>query len=367
MRIAMLGLKGLPGTFGGVERHVEELGAALAARGNTVTAYVRRFYTPREIDVRGVHTRLLPTIHTKHLDATVHTFLGAFHAAFGPYDVVHFHAIGPASFGVITRLLGKPVVSTIHRLDYLSDKWSAPAKWALRAAERMTVRFSNRVITVSQSMAERHRGGRRPVVHIPNGVSQPTPQPPRLIKEQWGLQGGDYVLYLGRISPEKGLHDLLAAWRDTPGDRRLVIAGGTSHTDQYVRDLQSAADARVLFVGYQQGDAQAELYANAAAFVLPSYIEGLPVVLLEAWSYAVPCLVSDIGPNREVGGEEGERCRYFKAGDRADLTQKLRELLADPQARAMAEAARAHVLAHYGWDAIAARVEEQYRLAIEGR
>ena len=114
MRIAMLGLKGLPGAFGGVERHVEELGAALAARGHEVTAYVRRFYTPREIDVRGVHTKLLPTIHTKHLDATVHTFLGAFHAGLGPYDVVHFHAIGPAGFGVITRLLGKPVVATVN-------------------------------------------------------------------------------------------------------------------------------------------------------------------------------------------------------------------------------------------------------------
>ncbi len=367
MRIAMLGLKGLPGTFGGVERHVEELGAALAARGHDVTAYVRRFYTPREIDVRGVHTRLLPTVHSKHLDATVHTFLGAFHAAFGPYDVVHFHAIGPASFGVITRLLGKPVVATIHRLDYLSNKWSTPAKWALRMAERATVRFANRVITVSQNMAERHRDAHTPVVHIPNGVGMPDPRPADIIKREWGLQGGDYVLYLGRISPEKGLHDLLAAWRDVPGDRRLVLAGGTSHTDQYVRDLTAAADARTLFVGYQQGSAQAELYHNAAAFVLPSYIEGLPVVLLEAWSYGLPCLVSDIEPCREVGGAPGERCRYFPPGDRAALAAQLTDLLADPQSAAMGQAARDHVLANYGWDQIAARVEEQYRLVVEGR
>ena len=317
--------------------------------------------------MRGVHTKLLPTIHTKHLDATVHTFLGAFHAGLGPYDVVHFHAIGPASFGVITRLLGKPVVATIHRLDYLSDKWSAPAKRALRLAEWMTVHFANRVITVSQSMAERHRGARTPVTQIPNGVSTPTPRPPRLIREQWGLAGGDYVLYLGRISPEKGLHDLLAAWRDVPGDRRLVIAGGTSHTDQYVRELQAAGDARTLFVGYQHDEAQAELYSNAAAFVLPSYIEGLPVVLLEAWSYGLPCLVSDIEPNREVGGDDGVRCRYFPPGDRARLAALLTALPADPQARAMGAAAREHVLAHYGWDAIAVRVEEQYRLAVEGR
>lgn len=366
MHIAMLGLKGLPGTFGGVERHVQELGAHLVRRGHRVTAYVRRFYTPEEIEVEGVQTKLLPTIHTKHLDASVHTFLGAFHAGFGPYDVVHFHAIGPAAFSPITRLLGKPVVSTIHRLDYLSDKWNPVAKWALRRAERMTVTAANRVITVSRNMAARHQGKRTPVTYIPNGVNVPELKPPVAIKEKWGLSGGDYALYVGRISPEKGLHDLVRAYRQVPGERRLVIVGGTSHTDRYVTDLQKDADERTLFVGYQEGDTLTELYGNAAAFVLPSYIEGLPVVMLEAWSYGLPSLVSNIEPCTEVGGEEGKLCRYFTAGRVDELAAALTDLLDDPQARKMGSAAREQVREHFGWENIAERTEKEYRLACGG-
>ena len=367
MRIAMLGLKGLPGTFGGVERHVEELGAALTARGHEVTAYVRRFYTPQEITVRGVETKLLPTIHTKHLDATVHTFLGAFHAGFGDYDLVHYHAIGPAAFSPITRALGKPVVTTIHSLDYLRDKWGGFAKWALRTAERVAVRSATRVICVSESIAARHVAGKTPVAHIPNGVGEVTVHPPEMIREQWQLQGGDYVLYAGRISPEKGVHHLIEAFGKVPGDVRLVVAGGTSHTDRYVEDLREAADQRVLFVGYREGQELAELFGNAAAFVLPSDHEGMPVALLEAWNYGLPCLVSDIAACCEIGGEEGELCTYFHKGDADHLAAKLTELLTDPQAKAMGAAAQAHVREHYGWAAIAERVEREYVLAVGGQ
>ncbi|NLH49239.1 MAG: glycosyltransferase family 4 protein [Myxococcales bacterium] len=367
MRVAMLGLKGLPGTYGGVERHVEELGAALAARGHEVTAYVRPFYTPREIEVRGVRTRLLPTIHTKHLDATVHTFLGAWHAGLSAFDIVHFHGIGPGAFAPITRLLGRPVVLTIHSLDYRRDKWNRLAKWALRQGEQVAVRAARRVICVSESIAAGHAVRGNKVVQIPNGVGRPQPRAPRLIGEQWGLHGGDYVLYAGRVSPEKGVHHLIRGFRALPGDRRLIIAGGTSHTDYYLRDLRSEADARVLFVGYQEGEALAELYSNAAAFVLPSDHEGMPVALLEAWSYALPTLASGIGPCREIGGPDGERGRYFAPGDPADLAARLAELLRDPAARETAARAQAFVLERYGWEQIAARVEEQYRLALEDR
>jgi glycosyltransferase involved in cell wall biosynthesis len=367
MRVAMLGLKGLPGTFGGVERHVEMLGAALVARGHEVTAYVRPFYTPEAVDVRGVQTRLLPTIHTKHLDATVHTFLGAWHTGLSNFDIVHFHGMGPAAFAPITRLLGRRVVVTLHSLDYRRDKWGAFAKWALRQSERVAVSAAHRVVCVSAGLAERHSGGRTPVAHIPNGVATPTPREPRLIGERWGLRGGDYVLYAGRISPEKGVHHLVRAYRDVPGARRLVIAGGTSHTDRYLAELQAAADPRTLFVDYQEGETLAELFTNAAAFVLPSDHEGLPVALLEAFSYARPCLASDIGPCREVGGSDGEHCAYFSPGDAADLTTKLTALLDDPEAPARAERAREHVLAKYAWEAIAVRVEAEYQQALENR
>lgn len=367
MRIAMLGLKGLPGTYGGVERHVEELGAQLAARGHEVVAYVRPFYTPREIEVRGVKTKLLPTIHTKHLDATVHTFLGAFHAGLSAFDIVHFHGIGPGAFAPITRLLGRPVVLTIHSLDYRRDKWSRFAKWALRQGEYVAVRAARRVICVSAGIAAGHEAHRDKVATIPNGVGLVQPRPPRLITEQWGLRGGDYVLYAGRVSPEKGVHHLIAAYRTMAGDRRLVIAGGASHTDDYLQDLRATADPRVLFLGYQEGEALAELYSNAAAFVLPSDHEGMPLALLEAWSHGLPTLASGIEPCREIGGPEGERGFYFQPGDPAALATRLTELLGDAAAGAMGARARSFVRESYGWEQIALRVEEQYRLALEGR
>ncbi|MDP8224074.1 MAG: glycosyltransferase family 4 protein [Candidatus Lernaella stagnicola] len=364
MRVAMLGLKGLPGTFGGVERHVERLGAELVKRGHEVVAYVRPFYTPEPIVCDGVQTRLLPTIHSKHLDATVHTFLGAWHAGLSNFDIVHFHGMGPAAFAPIARLLGRRVVVTLHSLDFRRDKWGRFAKWALRQSEAVAVAAGHRVICVSAAIAARHRLDK--VVHIPNGVGAAMALPPRLIREKWNLQGGDYVLFAGRVSPEKGVHHLVKAYRNVPGDLRLVIAGGTSHTDRYVEDLEKAKDARTLLVGYQDGDTLAELFSNAAAFVLPSDHEGMPVALLEAWSYGLPALASDIEACREVGGEPGELCWYFAPGDTAALAAQLTDLLAAVDRREMAERARRHVLDRYGWDAIAERVEEQYRLAGAG-
>jgi len=367
MHVAMIGLKGLPGTFGGVERHVEELGAALVARGHEVTAYVRRHYTPEAIDVRGIQTLLRPTIHTKHLDATIHTILSALHAGKQDYDLVHFHAIGPASFAWLTRMRGMPVIATIHSLDYLRDKWGAFAKWYLRRAERRTLKYADRVICVSESIARRHVNEATPVVHIPNGVAIPTIRPPHLIAEQWGLRGGDYVLYAGRLSPEKGVHHLVRAYHRVVSKRKLIIAGGTSHTDDYVRMLQRDADARTLFVGYQEGEALAELFSNAAAFVLPSDHEGMPVALLEAWSYGLPCLVSNIEACCEIADKEGEFCIFFNQGDSDHLAVKLERLLADPRAIAMGETARRHVINNYGWEKIARQVERQYHLVLEGR
>lgn len=365
MRIAMLGLKGLPGTFGGVERHVEELGAHLVERGHQVEAYVRPFYTPQEITVRGVRTRLLPTIHSKHLDATIHSFLGALHAGLSAYDIVHFHGMGPAAFAPLSRLLGRPVVVTLHSLDYRRDKWGAFAKWALRQSEKIAVRSARRIICVSEALAEQFAAGGAPVVHIPNGVSRPQFREAEGIVEKWGLRPRTYVLYVGRISKEKGVHHLVSAYHRVPGNRRLVIVGGTSHSDDYVNQLEAAKDPRTLLVGYQEGDLLAELFSNALAFVLPSDHEGMPVALLEAMSYRLPCLASGIEPCRAVGGPEGELCRYFQPADPEDLAVRLTELLADAERRAMARRARNHVLASFGWDAIAARVEEQYRLALE--
>jgi glycosyltransferase involved in cell wall biosynthesis len=371
MKIVMLGLKGLPGIHGGVEKHVEQLGSRLAARGHDVRVYCRKAYTPEPGRYMGMNLQLSPTIHTKHLDATVHTFLAGFKAGFSDADLVHFHGIGPASMAWIARILGKPVVSTIHSQDYLRDKWNPAVKWALRRAESATLALSNRVIVVSRILKERYRKHASKVDYIPNGVSTPQTGNQEIIRDRWGLEPGRYVLWVGRISPEKGPHYLVEAFAKLDTELKLVLAGGTSHTDEYLRQVRDSAekDSRVVMTDYVTGDSLDGLYANAAAFVLPSEHEGLPVALLEAMSYGVPCLAAGIAPCKEVGCSEGEDLiSYFEPRNPNSLAANLDSILKDMvEHKQRAERAAVHVLQTYGWDSVAEAVEKQYLRALEGR
>ena len=369
MKIAMLGLKGLPGIHGGVEKHVEQLGERLALRGHEVTVFCRKFYTPSTQNYRGMELVLSPTLHTKHLDATVHTLLGGVKAGLGSCDLVHYHGIGPASMSFLARALGKPVVATVHSLDYLRDKWSPFAKWALRRAESATLLFANRVIAVSRLLAQRYQNSNTPVTYIPNGVSRPHRVAPDRIKQQWGLEGRDYFFWAGRFSPEKGLHLLIEAFKGLDTDFRLVVAGGGNHTEDYVRQITAAiqSDPRILAPGFISGDLLNELYTNAVAFVLPSLHEGMPVSLLEAMSYGTPCIASDIGPCRELGTVNGQPVMdFFTPNDPASLATALRGVLAESSDRQrQVEIAQQHVLDEYHWDAIARKVELEYEAVLK--
>ena len=370
MKIAMLGLKGLPAVHGGIEKHVEELGARLAQRGHRVTVFCRRAYTPAPGVYRGMDLVLAPTIHTKHLDATVHTLFGSFRAAVAPFDLIHYHAIGPASMSFIARALGKPVIATIHSLDFLRDKWGPVAKWALRRAETATLMAAQRVVVVSRHMADRYQDSQTPVTVIPNGVSTPTLRPPRQIRERWSLQGGDYLFWAGRFSPEKGLHTLVDAFKTVKTDLRLVLAGGANHTESYVHRLSDSIkeDSRIVQTGYVGGDLLDELFTNAAGFILPSEHEGMPVALLEAMSFGLPCLVSDIPPCREIAHTgSGVLAAFFPRKDSGALAENLTDLLSHQDAwRDLGRLAQSHVLTHYTWDAIAGKVEKEYE-ALLGR
>lgn len=364
MKIAMIGQKGLPGIHGGVEKHVEELGARLVAKGHEVTVYCRKAYTPRPGFYRGMKIVLTPTIHTKHLDATIHTITSGLHASFGDYDVIHYHGIGPSSMSLIPRLFGKKVVATIHSLDYLRDKWGVFAKWALRQSEKLTLIFADRVITVSRNLKKGHADSKTPVTYIPNGVPTPEKINPGYISETLGLSGGDYLLWVGRFSPEKGVHYLIDAFREIDTDLRLVLAGGGNHTDSYVQEQMAkiVEDPRIIAPGFLDSEKISELYSNAAGFILPSEHEGLPVAMLEAMSFGVPTLAADILPCREIAsaGDE-ELAVFFAPRDKTDLVKKLQALLNDYENwKPMGEKAQRHVLAHYNWDAVADRVEEQY-------
>ncbi|MDW7760292.1 MAG: glycosyltransferase family 4 protein [Acidobacteriota bacterium] len=374
MKIAFIGQKGVPATFGGVEYHVDELGRHLAALGHEVTIYVRSWYTPRRLKTHnGMRLVHLPTIRTKHLDAAVHSFTAAVHAAFNNFDIVHFHALGPSFFSFIPAMAGKTVVVTVHRLDWATRKWGPLARRLLKIAERVVVHVPRKTIVVSRDLQTYFRNKyRRETAHVSHGITLPQRESPNIIRQKYHLRGGDFILFMGRLTPEKRVDWLLEAYRRAVADRpasdrpRLVIAGGSSATDAHVRSLQEQADKipGVVFTGYVRGKEKDELLSNAALFVLPSSLEGFPIVLIEARSHGLCCLASDIPPHREAI-RDGEDGRLFHSGDLGDLSDKLADLLDKPETRkAMGAAALKALSVRPGWEDVARKTLSVYQAAL---
>lgn len=365
MKIAFIGQKGVPASHGGVERHVEELGARLVGLGHEVTVFTRRSYTSRDLrEHRGMRLVSLPTIGTKHLDAIVHSKLATLACWGGGYDMVHYHAIGPCLVSPLARLRSRKVVATIHGQDWRRGKWGGLASRILRLGEWMALHVPHATISVSETLAASYTAaGARRVTYIPNGISI-DPGDDTAVLHDAGVDPGQYVLFAGRLVPEKGCHHLLEAWSKLDAPLKLVVAGDTSHSDSYVDSLRCAATGSVVFTGYEYGARLAALFRHCALFVLPSDLEGLPIVLLEALGYGAPVLASDIAPNVEVLGENGE---YFRAGDSAHLTARLGECLEHSADLGMrAEAIRERALADYDWDRVARMTDELYTRLVAG-
>jgi glycosyltransferase involved in cell wall biosynthesis len=258
------------------------------------------------------------------------------------------------------------VVQTIHGLDDERAKWGSAARALLRGGGRLSARVPDATVVVSRTLADHYliKYG-RPTTYIPNGVVAPASAPaPRDITTRFGLHGRDYVLFVGRLVPEKAPDMLMRAFKRVPGDVRLVIAGGSSFTDRYTDALAQLAadDKRVLLPGYVYGETLAELYANAAAFVLPSLVEGLPLTLLEAASYATPIVASSIGPHVEIVGEDAPGHRLVEAGDEEALRTALEETIAGgSEVDAGAHHLRDRVLGEYSWDRAVDGTEALYR------
>jgi glycosyltransferase involved in cell wall biosynthesis len=373
MRIAMIGQRGVPATFGGVERHVEEIGSRLAERGHEVIVYARTNYVEERRDTwRGMSVRNLATVDSKHLDAIVHSARSTVAAMRAGVDVVHYHAVGPGLASPLPRFAGRAkVVQTIHGRDSERAKWGPAAQAVLGVAEWMSARVPDATVVVSRHLAEHYRRAYgRETTWIPNGVDTPTLREPVAIADRWGLTTGSYLLFVGRLVPEKAPDLLIRAFRRLPGDLRLVIAGGSSFTDEFVTGLEreAAGDPRVVLAGYVFGEELDELYTNAAAFVLPSFLEGLPLTLLEAASYGTPVVSSDIPPHLEVVGADAPGHRVFRSGDEEGLAEALRRSIAETRVeREGAAAFRDEVLATYRWDTVTDMTEAVYRGIVQDR
>jgi glycosyltransferase involved in cell wall biosynthesis len=356
--VAFIGGRGVVGKYSGIESYYEQVGSRLAAKGHEVTAYCRSYFTPKIAEHGGVHIVRLPTIRSKHLDTVVHTFLSTLHACFRKYDIVHYHTLGPSLFSFIPRMLGKKTVVTVQGLDWQRKKWSWFAREALKLGEWASATLPHRTIVVSHALEGRYRSHHaKTAAYIPNGTS-PQSRQRRGHLEGFGLAPDDYVLFLGRFSPEKNCDLLIHAFERIETKAKLVLAGGSSHTDDYVAGLRRQEGDRVRFLEWLSGDALKEVLTNAALFVLPSDMEGLSLALLDAMGAGVCVLASDVPENCEVIGDAGFT---FRRGDAEDLQGMLTLLLSDPGLRAAAgEKARMRVQQHYLWDQVAAQMEEVY-------
>lgn len=367
LNIAMLGHKHVLSREGGIEIVVNELATRMVKRGHAVTCYDRSssHVSGEQIEQKNEYqgVKIIPvwTIEKKGFAAMTSSLSAAWKAAWGKYDVVHIHAEGPAAMSWLPKIRGKRVIVTIHGLDWARAKWGGFATKYIKWGEKQAVKWADEIIVLSRGVQDYFRSTyRRETVFIPNGVNRPEPKPADEIKKLWGLDKDSYVLFLGRIVPEKGLRYLVKAWKNVRSDKKLVIAGGSSDTQAFMDELKSmsAGDDRIIFTGFQQGRVLEELYSNAYIYVLPSDLEGMPLSLLEAMSYGNCCVVSDIAECTEV---VDDKAVVFRKSDVEDLKKTLKRLLDDQEAvKRYKDGAAEFICSKYNWDDVVDKTLELY-------
>lgn len=376
LSIAMFGQKRIPSREGGVEIVVEELSTRMVSLGHSVTCYNRKghhvsgknFDIKRTDSYKGVTLKTTFTIDKKGLAAMSASVSAAFKTAFGRYDVVHIHAEGPAFMCWLPKLFGKKVIVTVHGLDHQRAKWGKFASAYIMAGEKNAVKFADEIIVLSKNVQNYFRETyNRDTLFIPNGVSKPITVEAKEITDKFGLHKDEYILFLGRIVPEKGIKYLIEAFKNVKTDKKLVIAGGSSDTDSFMKELKELAkgDDRIIFIGFIQGRLLEELYSNAYVYTLPSDLEGMPLSLLEAMSYGNCCLVSDIDECAEV---VENKAVVFKKSNIADLKDKLQMLCDDNDLVKNYKAnASDFICSKYSWNDVVEQTISIYGLKEDGK
>ncbi len=339
MKIAMLGHKRIPSREGGIEVVVEELCERLVKLGHEVTCYNRKgkhvsgetYSNTKQLkEYKGIKLKYVFTLDKKGLAAMTSSLFGAIAIAFSNCDVVHFHAEGPCAMMWIPKLFGKKCIATIHGLDWQRNKWGGFASAYIKFGEKTAVKCADKIIVLSENVKKYFYDTYNiNAVFIPNGVTRPNIVKADEITDKFNLDKDSYVLYLGRMVPEKGVHYLIDAFKSIETDKKLVIAGGSSDSSEYFSQLKSMAqgDERIIFTDFVSGKTLEELYSNAYVYTLPSDLEGMPLSLLEAMSYGNCVLGSDIEEIAEVVEDKGV---LFKKADVKDLKENLDHLLKNP-------------------------------------
>ncbi|MDE6319867.1 MAG: glycosyltransferase family 4 protein [Lachnospiraceae bacterium] len=369
----MIGHKRIPSREGGVEIVVEELAVRMAAMGHHVDAYNRyghhvsgkkyeqeygwkgrKFY-------KGVRVYIIPTFRTSSLNAIVYSFFATVRAMFGRYDVMHFHAEGPSVMVWLPNLFHMNVIVTVLGLELQRAKLWIFSSYVIKLGEKMAAKYADEVIVLSRNVQQYFTDTyNRETVYIPNGIDKPEPKKAQMITEKYGLTEGSYLLSLGRIVPEKGVHYLIEAFAQINTDKKLVIAGGNSHAVEYMDQIHRmvAQDERIIMTDFVQGQLLEELYSNAYAFVLPSDVEGMALTLLEAMSYGNCCLVSDICENTEV---VEDKALIFRKSNVQDLRRQLEYMLTYPEVvEEYGKHSADYICGKYNWDEVVKETLELY-------
>ena len=366
IKVVVLGTRGFPNIQGGIETHCHNLYSRLNTNGCKVIVLGRQPYTKSDvINCNGARVLPLTSSKNKYTEAFSHTLRGVLFTRRIRPDIVHFHAIGPSLFVPLARLFGMKVVMTHHGPDYRRDKWGWLAKTVLKLGERLGCKYANQIIAISSGIKTHIKEKfNKDAYLIPNGIEFTEPAKESVYVKTLGLTCGKYILAVARFVPEKGLHNLISAFSNLQTDWKLVIAGDADHETTYSRKLKSKVEnnRNIVLTGFIKGNQLNEIYSHAGLFVLPSYHEGLPIVLLEALSYGLSVLVSNIAPNIEIGLDES---RYFAVGDEEALAQKLDDWINKSMMSKEEQAKQIEMITQkYNWNNIAKQTLRVYESVI---
>ena len=371
MKIAFIGHKRIPSREGGVEIVVEKLATRLVEKGYQVDVYNRKgknvqdknadIQNKKLKEYKGINIKTILTINKKGIDALIYSFFASIIASFKKYDCIHYHAEGSCGMLWIPHLFRKRIVVTIHGLDWQRAKWKGFGSKYIKFGEKMAVKYADEIIVLSKGVQKYFKEEyNRDTVFIPNGVEKPNYHEPRIIKEKFALEKDSYILFLARIVPEKGLDYLIDAYKQLSTNKKLVIAGGASHTNEYYQKIIEKVknNKNIIMTGFVQGEALEELFSNCFLYCLPSDVEGMPISLLEAMSYGKNCLVSDIEENKEV---VEDMATTFKKSNVEDLKIQLEKCLTEKNNRKSSEDIANFVIKKYNWDEVVDKTAKLYR------
>ena len=363
MKVFVTGTRGIPNIPGGVEAHCSQLYPLLAQQGYNIRIARRASYVKEKIEFwEGISLVDIFAPKSKSFEAIVHTFLALLEAKKWGADIIHIHAIGPGLMVPVARLMGMRVVFTHHGSDYERENWGWMARAILKFGEKLSGKYANETIAISdiiQGTLERRCGRGSSLIF--NGVKIRKKAQEHSYLDDINVRPNKYLLVVARFVPEKGLHILLDAYSNIDTDIKLVIAGDADHETQYSRDLKSKAGkfSNVILTGYIVGEDLHQLYSHAKLFVLPSFHEGLPIALLEALSYGLRPLASDIPANERVPINKEH---YFKVGSTSDLQEKLTNFLTGNTEKNHETTYIKMAEKYYSWPKIAVQTADVYNL-----